>query len=969
MAIDFPAKLRATTADGFLIDDEQVDGPHWSSGSAAPTGGAAGDLYLRTGNTAPGIYLRGVSDWRLSLSTEAGAAITTGTAAPSGGSEGDIYIRTGSTAPGIYRRGATSWTLLIAPGADGADGSDGADGAAGQDGNDGAAGTNGWAPVLSVITSGQTRVLRLTDWTGGTGTKPAVPTNNYITATGLGTAGNAINIRGAQGPAGQDGAAGMDATAPDLQKLLERTSAIHDQIESTTFSQPQNAQVTLVGHGTYSDSQLTGLQYEDDRDSAESDGSFGVIFRVPMNETVNNPVGVITRGSHVIWRLATGWADRGIHGNFRYYTHRGAYGTGNTVAGESMRNGDTVHIEGTSVTTEIVPEWDGAIDPSRILTGVAGFGYTSNLGLLVITLVDGRTLSANIGAELVTGVEGEILEEAAADKQRRLDAVGLTSTIGAFADATTADLRRGYGFFAPTVTTFPNVESAPYVLPSGAPPSGVAITPEIQVPRGVNPDRVRLQHIRNNAVLETLPRSTDEWRRLAGRNTTENQNRYTDRYDAVVSADLPLVVHDTVEMRAGDILRLQLAPETFEFDGGGQSAAGARIPEKLPFAAVPVAADAATVDAAPAGTPTVGSIFTAFSGSNVTVAAGAYLVTAKAAVAHTGARAYPQPVIRDPSNDNVLAQLTSTYYRGDGADATTRDSAFVGYLNLAAARQVVFGCRQQERDPASQEVGTAFTLNGFEVEFAPLGTQGAVGPAGPEGPAGEDGGGPEITNIILRESGALAANATVRMGSGDAAVIGNDDEYYSIAAHGAGGTLYAFSLGRVIRRSTSYGTGMRADDGGFRLWVDPANGRLMALSERGQTVMRCRVDKFDYGLPTGSGAPPQAPPTRYTYFGKSLSTAALADIDHIADRASIHPTPFGDYDVNGIDPDTLVRLWWLVDSDLTQPTSWSSGLEDLTDVISQQPAVTIGGRTFTFWVLDAPNAVGPRFNGATISVS
>ena len=111
------------------------------------------------------------------------------------------------------------------------------------------------------------------------------------------------------------------------------------------------------------------------------------------------------------------------------------------------------------------------------------------------------------------------------------------------------------------------------------------------------------------------------------------------------------------------------------------------------------------------------------------------------------------------------------------------------------------------------------------------------------------------------------------------------------------------------------------------------------------------------------------PPTRYTYFGQSLSTVALDDIDHVADRTSIHPTPFGDYTVNGIDPDTLVRLWWLVDEDLTQPSSWSSGLEDLTDVISQQPSVTIGGRVFTFWVLDAPNAVGPLFNGRSITVS
>jgi len=66
----------------------------------------------------------------------------------------------------------------------------------------GTSGTNGWSPVLSIETDGERRVLRMTDYVGGTGTKPSIPANNYITASGLGTLANAIDIRGSKGNAG-----------------------------------------------------------------------------------------------------------------------------------------------------------------------------------------------------------------------------------------------------------------------------------------------------------------------------------------------------------------------------------------------------------------------------------------------------------------------------------------------------------------------------------------------------------------------------------------------------------------------------------------------------------------------------------------------------------------------------------------------------------------------------------------------
>ena len=115
-------------------------------------GGGGGDAAAwLEGSGTPSNSLGNIGDWYLNIAT------------------GDAYKKTAST----------TWTFkLNIKGADG---------------------TNGWLPVISVVTDGERRVLRLTDWTGGTGTKPSIPANNYITNTGLGTLANAEDIRGANG--------------------------------------------------------------------------------------------------------------------------------------------------------------------------------------------------------------------------------------------------------------------------------------------------------------------------------------------------------------------------------------------------------------------------------------------------------------------------------------------------------------------------------------------------------------------------------------------------------------------------------------------------------------------------------------------------------------------------------------------------------------------------------------------------
>ena len=69
----------------------------------------------------------------------------------------------------------------------------------GDHGDDGADGTDGWTPVVAAVARGDDEVvLQVTDYTGGTGTKPT--TGLYIGASGLtSNIADAINVKGADG--------------------------------------------------------------------------------------------------------------------------------------------------------------------------------------------------------------------------------------------------------------------------------------------------------------------------------------------------------------------------------------------------------------------------------------------------------------------------------------------------------------------------------------------------------------------------------------------------------------------------------------------------------------------------------------------------------------------------------------------------------------------------------------------------
>jgi len=68
----------------------------------------------------------------------------------------------------------------------------------GAKGDKGDQGNAGWSPVFANESDGARRVLKVTDWTGGAGTKPAI--NKYVGLTGLVDAiGSGVDVRGASG--------------------------------------------------------------------------------------------------------------------------------------------------------------------------------------------------------------------------------------------------------------------------------------------------------------------------------------------------------------------------------------------------------------------------------------------------------------------------------------------------------------------------------------------------------------------------------------------------------------------------------------------------------------------------------------------------------------------------------------------------------------------------------------------------
>lgn len=163
----------------------------------------------------------------------------------------------------------------------------------GATGTTGASGANGWTPSLRTEVRGTDElVLRIIDWTGGSGTKPAV---GYLSSTGLVTnISNATNIRGTQGLQGVQGiqglqgVAGQDAAQATNIAIQNDHSVIVTYNNSTTLQ--SNTPPRILGWGSYKDGQYT--------DASPFNISANTTVIIPNNSgaTVSNgmPINVTT---------------------------------------------------------------------------------------------------------------------------------------------------------------------------------------------------------------------------------------------------------------------------------------------------------------------------------------------------------------------------------------------------------------------------------------------------------------------------------------------------------------------------------------------------------------------------------------------------------------------------------------------------------------------------------------------------
>ena len=69
----------------------------------------------------------------------------------------------------------------------------------------------GWSPVYAIETVGDEAYIKIVDYTDGSGTKPALPAEVYLGASGFTVIGSAINIKLA-GPVGASGTNGTNGT-------------------------------------------------------------------------------------------------------------------------------------------------------------------------------------------------------------------------------------------------------------------------------------------------------------------------------------------------------------------------------------------------------------------------------------------------------------------------------------------------------------------------------------------------------------------------------------------------------------------------------------------------------------------------------------------------------------------------------------------------------------------------------------
>jgi len=224
----------------------------------------------------------------------------------------------------------------------------------GEDGDD------GWTPEFSVVSDTVRRVLQVSDWTGGGGSKPA--TGQYVGATGFVSAiADAVDIRGPVGQTGGTGGAGNDGEdgwSPEIA------------IESDDARRVLKVVDWHGGDGTKPDINrylgedgfTTELNLAIDIRGASGLGSISTDETLQGDGTTDSPLGVVpvlgeigrilSIGSYTLGASTTPAAQNAGYTGGNLYIHTTASdGDKSTILG-GLSQGDYIHV-GTDAILEI----------------------------------------------------------------------------------------------------------------------------------------------------------------------------------------------------------------------------------------------------------------------------------------------------------------------------------------------------------------------------------------------------------------------------------------------------------------------------------------------------------------------------------------------------------------------------------------------------------------------------------------
>lgn len=280
-------------------------------------------------------------------------------------------------------------------------------------------GDTGWAPRFAVVADGARRVLQLAGYVGGEGDAPTDHVGEYVGASGYtATIGDAVNVRGDDGPPGgdgNDGADGSDGADPGI--LLTWDVANDDSDPGTGKVKADN---DALGSAT--------MLYIDKANRAGSDIE---AFLLALDDSTSTAKGALTltdpvTGAQAGWTVtgvtdATGYVKVAVSGHFGaaaiadatpvslQFTAKGdaGAGTGDVTAAANIANGALVVGDG------------GGKGIKAHASGAPGDAAFKNTGTSAGTVAagDDSRITGAIQASLLT-TRGDIIRRGASAPDR-----------------------------------------------------------------------------------------------------------------------------------------------------------------------------------------------------------------------------------------------------------------------------------------------------------------------------------------------------------------------------------------------------------------------------------------------------------------------------------------------------------------------------------------------------------------------